>query len=657
MDRELFISAIHKPGLLVGQIVRSAIPRGTISSISLPSVRDGFFILSAKDITGSNGIKVFSQSLPLLASERIRYRSEPILAVFGPDEESVAQLVSQIHIHYEPDAPTIDQPDEVIKERRVHWGSEDSFFSGVHQLIQYTYGTGSQHSELGAPVGALSYLESEELIIHAATSWPLHLRASVSECCGIPKRRIRIIQHAYRPTIGEHLLIPSVLASLCTIATLKSGKPARILDTEPVHKPEMLITRMTALDQQKLPMAERVEVQINQGAFGFFSSELIEHVIAGSTPSYSLKAFDLVIRTIRTASTPRWYFHGFAFSDALFSTQAHYSALSTAAGINPISYRLKTTVENPLRPASFLSIRARSTKRLLEKTAGASDFYRKHAVYEMQRRRNRQISTFTDYTRGIGIASGRGINGFSSRSSFEHGYTVIVTLDVNDQVRIQTSMIGAKAIDIWRLTAGELLSVNPEHVVVIESEGTEPVNSGPDILHRDMTIITTLITRCCESIKNQRFKEPLPISVKRSFKKSVKKNRPRAIFPYSCNAATALELEVDAVSLCPVVHGVWVSIECGHIPQQYRKTLLGELNTAILNTLRGITSIEDPSKLAYPCRIETFESPGSFVHPLPAIRALVSAAYTAALSQALDTPVTTVPAGAELICNHTGGEA
>ncbi len=656
MDTKHYISAIKQSGMLYGHIVRSTIAQGNVTDISIPKLSDDFLIITSHDVPGSNTIRVFEETLPLLSGEQILYRGQPILAIFGPDNESVILAASQIAISYtaSDEAELTSHP--VYKEKTLTWGDPDLVFEDAEDILEHTYMTGSQTSVTSSPVGAFAESTESGMEIITSTQWPFHVRNTVSEVCGLTKRKICIHQLPYDPSMGEKLLYPSIYAALSAIAVIKKHRPARMIDTYPIHRPELIIIRRTALDAEKMPIAEIVDVQINQGAVPLFSDELIEQVVAGVTPIYSLKAFQVKTHTLSTPSPPRNFFQGLGFSLGQYSSEAHASNLAVYSNMNPVNWHMRTMVETTIHHRQMIKIRTSFMKDLLEQTVSRSDFSRKFAVYEMQRHRNKHVSTFTGYSRGIGIATGYGINGFSRFFTDEGNYSVTVILDVNDQIRINTSMIHSKATAIWSTIAGTLLGISPDQVTIVDSSTTNPINSGPDILHRDITVISSLIERCCKSIKKQRFKVPLPIVVNRSSKrpqKDLQKVPAKPLFKYTSWGAIAVELEVDPVLLQPVILGVWGTISCGQISD--RHALMSTIQEIIRKELSVLIRTETGiiSTPAIDIRFVGQEGTRS-VNPLPNIVGLLQASYTSALTQALNQSFTSIPAGPQEIFEAIG---
>jgi CO/xanthine dehydrogenase Mo-binding subunit len=650
------ISSMKMPGMLYGTVIRSEITHGTISSISAPNIPGDFVLIGSKDIPGSNAVKILNEKIQLLAGEKVNFKGQMILALFGPDPESVSQTASRIEINYEP-TPAEQMPiDTVHMEKQLAWGDVDKEFAAAEETLELAYLTGSQTSRSTTPIGAFTYLEDDKIIVHAATQWPFHLRNAVSEVCGLSKKRVVVFQNSYYPTQDEKLLYPSYYASLSAIATLKTGKPARLIDGTPAYRPEMIITRKTALDAEKSPLAEIIDIQVNQGAVPLFSKELLEHVTHGAAPMYGLKACRITAQILQTPSPARNHFGGLGSSLALYSSEAHASNLAVRSGMNPANWRIKYLKEDAGKARRGIKIKHALLRELIEQTVERSDFSRKFAAYEMQKRRQRRLSTFTGYARGIGIAAGFGLNGFSSGFTPLRTYTASVTLDVNDTVTISTSLMLAHAAGVWKKIAGNNLGIDTRDITIASGSTSKLPNSGPDVLHRDITVISLLIDRCCDSIKSQRFKEPLPITAKRSLKsieKGVEEQTSRAVFINSSWGTAAVELEIDPTEIVPIILGVWTDLYCGKVfnkralLQDIRSEILQEI-TILCRSEQGILSIPNID-----IRLTSREE-ASTLSPIGAVRGLIDAAYAAAISQAVNQEVTMIPAGPQELLEFIG---
>jgi len=254
--------------------------------------------------------------------------------------------------------------------------------------------------------------------------------------------------------------------------------------------------------------------------------------------------------------------------------------------------------------------------------------------------------SFTGYLRGIGISAGYAPNGFSRNYPWEKQYSVMVRLEENSRLSIHTSLCNSGASYAWKQTCSEILGIPKENIEIAYGDTSNLPNSGPHILSRDIAVITPLIKRCCESIKSQRFKEPLPIVVKRGFK--AKSHEPAKHFhtflPFetACWAAVVVEVEIDSISFMPEFRGIWCALDCGTLFDE--NLLRSNLRTKLLKDLQ-ITVGERITQEYMPKIDIQFISRGSSV-PLSGtqvLSGLFASAFTSAVSQALNTSITNLP--------------
>ncbi|MGM0431882.1 MAG: molybdopterin cofactor-binding domain-containing protein [Spirochaetota bacterium] len=657
MEANVYINNLKVPDMLHGVIVRSAITHGRVESVDIPELSDDFILITADSIPGRNAVDVLSDEIPLLTGTHISYKGQPLLALFGPDPEAVSLFASRIQVTYRETSVEQFPIDSIVMEHNLSWGNTDKLFAEADQTLELAYLTGTQSSRLTTAPGAFVRLEEDKLVVHASTQWPFQLRDAVANVCGFSKKKVIVYQSAYYPTQDEKLLYPTLYACLAALAAIRGGKAARLIDNTPSYRPEMIVTRKTALNKDRAPIAETVDIQVNQGAVSLFSKELLEHVVAGAVPLYGLKACKIKAQILQTPSPPRHHFSGLGSSLAQFSAETHASNLAVRAGMNPANWRIKHIREDAGKTKRGVKVRHALLKNLIEDSMSRADFSRKFAAYEMQKRRQKRLSTFTGYARGIGISTGFGVNGFSSGFAPLRTYVASVTLDVHDHVTIKTSLFLANAGGVWKKIAAASLGVHTNQISIAEGNtGTLP-NSGPDVLHRDISVISLLIERCCEAIKNQRFKDPLPITVKRSLKhvqnSSDTNQKTKQAFAHVSWGSAVVELEISPTELSPRVIGVWGAFFCGKIHN--RKALLSDIRSEMLQELT-LLSASEQGVLTVPTIdvILSEQEDAPTLSPLGAVKGLIDTAYITAVSQAVNHEITMIPAGPQEIFDYLG---
>jgi CO/xanthine dehydrogenase Mo-binding subunit len=211
----------------------------------------------------------------------------------------------------------------------------------------------------------------------------------------------------------------------------------------------------------------------------------------------------------------------------------------------------------------------------------------------------------------------------------------------------------------------ESLSLEADAVRIVSSaSGTTP-DSGPDTLSREITILTRLVERACGNIKKQRFRDPLPITVRRAYRSSKARSWTGEIFdPQAFSllswGAAVVEVEIYPYEYAPKIRGAWLAVDAGRILSevQARRSLkfaaiqaLGWASREQLAyvegqiPLRHIYDYDIPSPPDIPpVRIDfiwndTVNPKG--IGELPF--SCVPAAYAQAVSQAMDHPFEKIP--------------
>lgn len=564
-----------------------------------------------------------------------------------------------------PQADTMEKPRLAVDKRRVAlsvppktlgWGDVDAVFLQADvKVIQRSYTFRSTSSNTTSLTKATATKTEDLLHIDVPTQWPFHVRDTVSEATSVPKKKIVIHQQQYYAPCDEKLLEPSILAALAAIAANNTGFSVEIQSQQPTFSPEIQIRRKSAIDKNGKPLAEQIDVTVDQGAYPLFSSELANQLIAGLVPLYPLQAMQIRITIMSSPTAPAHFFGDLGYSKAIASTEAHYSTLAREAGMNPVNWRLKYLGEYPQRTAQVASVRFPRLKEMLNALCERSDYQRKHAAYEIQRSQKLRVSTFLNYSRGIGIACGAGISGFSGSFRQENQFSVQVILNANDKTTLNTSFpTKSSSANVWKAIVARELDVDDNDIGFIE-DPVELVDSGPVVLSRNIGRLPLLFEKACDTIKAQRFIEPLPIVATISSKAS----GPSGSQFYSDSwAAVILELEIDAISLQPIIRHVWASFDFGYVHDEH--ALRSKVHNIIVRTLvenGAQLSKKKNNEFTMDIEIST-QSKGEPISISSVLHGLVVSALGDAMTQAMDAEVPYMPVMAEDVLNGIrGGEA
>ena len=596
-DTQEYIVDFTVPGMIHALTIRSPISHGTLNDISIPSLPASYHLITAKDIPGENCLADFP--FPVLADKDLSYIGQPVAILAGKDESRLLELASNVIVSAE-ETPLTGLEEEVIigreiKHNELHLGDEEKIISG-------TYFTGIQEHWYAEPHGALAIppLNSGDenktsvFEIYTATQWPYHVKRSVSRLMGLDGENVVIVPTLMTEHLDGKIWYPSLLACHAALAALVSSSPVKIMLTREedfMYSPKRNAAKIniqSRLGEKGEILASKVEVNLDLGSDGIFENEIIDQTCLGSLGLYRHQAFCISGSGKRTNIPPQGPLAGFGLSQGLFAMERHASRIADSLGKDPAEWRKENFLQKNMSFAIGKAWKySMPLAELVDKAASMSDYYRKWASYELLRMRQRKEKR-GESLRGIGITTAYQGNGLLYND--ESNCTIELTLGKDGFLDIKSSIIssGTGYLDTWRTIALEILGVEPDFVRV-KGNTLEAPDSGPGVLSRNIAAVTSLLEQSCIDIRDQRFRDPLPITVKNTSRPSKtsgwvpgKHINTRAL-AHPGWAAAVVEIEMDPVSLEPEVRGIWLAIDCGRILNKHR--LCRTLKTSVIQAL------------------------------------------------------------------------
>ena len=616
---DLFVEDVSVRGIIHALIIRSPISRGSLSSIKSPKLPNSYYLITAEQIPGKNQLANFP--VPVLAKEKISYIGEPVAILAGPDLSKLENLASKIEIIAEEESPVLScrapGPDDIIVARDIRYGEPAKFFGRNGKFVSGNYTTGIQehwYSEAHGAVAVPSFpsraAEAETVVtgkeipdtltVSTATQWPVHVKRSVAGVLGWNSDQVKINATSIAVHLDGKLWYPSLVACQAALAAWVVRSPVRLMlsrEDDFLYSPKRNRAEIeihSALGEKGEILGSTVRVALDLGAQGIFEDEIIDHTCLGSLGIYNHQSFRISGTGIRTNIPPQGPMAGFGLSQGFFAAERHVSRIADALGQDPAEWRknnvlgknqnlaIGTTLKDPVPIVE-----------LIDAAAAMSDYYRKWSSYELLRnyRRGKKWNFGSEPFRGIGISIAYQGNGFLYNNETGNGNcTVELTLEKDGTLEIKTSLVSTENsfAETWRNLVQEILGVEGESIRLNNNTAEVP-DSGTGTLSRNISIVTRLVERCCTAIRGQRFRNPLPITVKRSAKPGKEPGwvpersiDPDAFAHPSWGAAVA-EVEIDPVSLSPQIRGIWLVVDGGKILSQRRARRT--LRTGIIQAL------------------------------------------------------------------------
>jgi CO/xanthine dehydrogenase Mo-binding subunit len=683
----MFVIDVSVKGMLYAQTIRSPVAKGRLVGIETPRLPNSYTLISARHITGKNQLE--DLPVPIFASDELSYIGEPVALLVGPDEAKLEEFASQCVVTVEEKKPGFQNPpmpeEGVDLGRKYNTGDFSTIVSGADTLLDGSYTTSIQEHWYSEAHGAVAVFRDGKLTIHTATQWPSHVKRSAAAVVKIDEDSVAVEQTDPGIHLEGKLWYPSLIACQAAAASRATGKPVKLMLTREEDfrfspkRGAADIQICSIFDNKGTVLGTEIRPVINLGAQKAFAGELLDQTCLGCIGIYKLGKINLEGFAVTANIPPQGPMGGLGLSQGFFAAECHVSRIADSLRQDPAEWRKQNCLQKGGSLAIGVQLKDQvPIPQLIDTAAAMGDYYRKWASYELLRRSRNEADweIKAEPLRGIGIATAFQGAGFLYNADKGAG-GVELTLEKDGSLIIKTSILssGEGSTRIWKDIAAEVLSVESDKVK-IENGGTAP-DSGPSGFSRNVTVITKLVEKCCQSIRKQRFRDPLPITVRRTVKPEKmipwnggegEKPIDSAVFAHPGWGAAVVEIEIDPVSFQPHVRGVWLAVDGGKILSQVRARR--SLKTAVIHALSWVSHEQigyTGGKIPEDCfrrysLLSTMEAPPVHIdfifNDTAAPKGIgelpfscIPAAYVQAVSQAMNHPFEKIPLGALDIWN------
>jgi xanthine dehydrogenase YagR molybdenum-binding subunit len=171
--------------------------------------------------------EVFTRARPMLASERVRYRDEPVAFVVAETFEVAREAAGLIRVRYEEERGIFDFEEHLERayapirtnagfDTDSSLGDFEGGFASAPVKIDVTYRTSYQHHNPMEPHAALAVWDGDHVTIYTGAQILANFRAGIANTLNIPPEQVRIISPFIGGGFGAKLIVhaDTVLAAL-----------------------------------------------------------------------------------------------------------------------------------------------------------------------------------------------------------------------------------------------------------------------------------------------------------------------------------------------------------------------------------------------------------------------------------------------------------
>ena len=573
--RSDFVSDIYIKGMLYGATVRSPYPHARLVSMDATDLPENVSVVTARDIPGANTLSINDESMPILAADECRYIGEPVALLAGPSQRAVVAAAARLVVEYHelPAFPAGD-PGACAAAFNGRRGDPDAGLARSHQVVQGTYRTGIQEHMYNEPQGAVAEVQSEVMVVHCATQWPYHVRDTVAANLDVKPAACVVMATDTGVDLDGKLWYPSLVATHAALLARATGSAVKLVYSNledfqfTSKRAPFTVTHLTGLDVDGAITAAKVDISYNCGAYSLFTREIADRVTATALGLYSCRDVSVSVKAHRSHLPPLNVLSGFGTAATFFAMETHASRIVELAGSDPGEWRRRQLTLVARRNADAATERVLAT---MDSAITRSDFVRTAAAYELQKKRREGIPSVDGQTRGIGLAVVGQASGFAGANESGYSSAVSVRLQNDGTAVLRTSVTPGDGLrGYWISLISEGLGLEKNQVKLETGRTGDVPDSGPSTLSRTLFVLSRLIEQACATIQKQRFRSPLPIEARRSYRppRSASWNSQTLSgnpFPNSSVATAVVEISVDPVSFETRVDDVWISVDAGRI--------------------------------------------------------------------------------------------
>jgi CO/xanthine dehydrogenase Mo-binding subunit len=530
----------------------------------------------------------------------------------------------------------------------------ESLFSEADHVIQNTWTSTSMQTSYGETNGALCLIKNGMLTLYTPTQWLSHLRKAVSDVIKFDPEKILVCRTNSSSLNTNTLWRNATLSAQICLAVYRTGKPVKLVLSRDEQMQFMQnsapvkIMHRTAVSKDGEITAMHVSVEVDAGAWNPFSSEILDRLVIASCGIYNPQNLKVEAVAKKSATPPSSVDLSTIDSQSFYAVENQMQRISEVTGIQPVDLRLKNirllSSKETSMPFLFSPGKMYET---LDAVSRASDFSRKYAIYRLDegdRYKRSNDSPFAPPFRGIGLSCAFSGSGYYGTKIYSGNHSLQVTYNGNDSLEIKTMPPSASIKRIWIKIASDILEIPPDAIILDTSFDEENEPQLPESINSNVSIMTQLLRKCCETVKAKKQTAVLPIVVKKEITPAQKKSWNDERFcgtPFHSTSfgAAVMEVELEPCTYREKIRGIWIAVDGGKILST--KAAETSIKLSIQQTLARL--VEDESVKCDKVNVQFIQSDSDPKQIGDLIPSILPAAYTSALSQALASTVTMLP--------------
>ncbi|MFB6291630.1 MAG: xanthine dehydrogenase family protein molybdopterin-binding subunit [Candidatus Bipolaricaulia bacterium] len=526
--KAIYADDFDPQGLLYAGVVRSTVSSGTIKAIDtskLEGIEGLESVVTAEDIPGENVVSIIENDMPALASEKVRYKGEPVALVAARERKIAERAARAVEVEYEetgavydpleamePESPRVAK-EEVSEKGNVfdtlvlEKGDIDRALEEAPVLVENEYRTGHQEHGYIEPQGMTAIPRPRgKMEIQGTLQCPFYVQEAVSAALGYRITKVKVVQLETGGAFGGKEDVPSQVAVLAALLAHETGKPVKLTydrreDIESTSKRHPSVVRYkTAADKEGKLLGVKAEVYLDCGAYQTLSPAVLFRSLVHTAGPYSVPNVKITARSVATNKVPNGAFRGFGSPQVIFPHESQMDVLAERVGKSPDELRELNIIRSGDRTATNQKLeKSVGLENTLSRAKELSDWESKREEYENWNNSHGKIK------KGVGLSTVMYGVGMSASAPFLEKAGAYVKLEVDGTmtVSVGNTEMGQGAETVLTQIAADAIGVSVESVSLTEIDTSRVPDSGPTVASRTTTMAGNAIIDAVNKLKKR----------------------------------------------------------------------------------------------------------------------------------------------------------
>lgn len=565
-----YIADIKFKDSLYAKTLRSEKAKAVIKNITIPKLKDGYYVIQGNDVPGLNKVKVIENDMPVFSDKEVNYIGEPILLAAGSQIEEVIRIINEIKVEYEEEVPVIDlrKSKDVFDKYEYEKGNIEDAVCKASKVIEEEFYTAHQEQAYLETQGVVGTYEDGKVSVYGTMQCPYYVKSAVVQAMGFEEDKVRIVQTTTGGGFGGKEDYPSLLAAQVAVAAYKTKKPVRlILDriedmSFSTKRHPALMKYKSILDEDNNIIGMDVDITLNGGAYSTLSSVVLQRSLLCAIGVYNIPNVRVRGRAVKTNTVPTGAFRGFGGPQSIFAIETHMAHVAEKIGCSPLElkhkYFVKTGDDTCTGGKFTYDVKLEEMLKRAEKMSDFSDKYKKYSKENGIKRKGIGMSIFLH---------GCGFTGSGERDFIKAKVKLLKHKDDRVEILVANTDMGQGLQTTFKKIVAKVLNINYQDIIYENPDTDRVPDSGPTVASRSTMVVGKLLERAAlrlreswiygkEQIIEENYKHPdlIPWNIDKFSGDA---------YPSYSWGINVVELEVNTITAVSKVTGIYTVFDIG----------------------------------------------------------------------------------------------